>query len=857
MTNTTPPTSPIPKPKKRKYSRGGCKECKRRKMKCDETKPSCWQCSRLGKRCVYESHPGELPEKSLYADAQAYPSQPPYPDYHSHTHINQGYLPVAPPSMGAFPAEPIYYARNHPAKTPSETPISPLPGLSGSIPTLDKILNFGRTQAVSIYPNGHTSGPPNGYPPPIYLPSINPRPDGLPRPNFSRFTFQSPGLFAQPSPASSASEFLDFGLDDGALSSLFSNDEEMLFNANLLAHNLNDLVTMRLDEVQGGQDGKVVAEASLGTVPVVAGDHGESTRGAPEGIPQGAPLATPGMGKSPLGGTPPGMLEGTPPGVPNSDLLGTTSLGTPETLQWYCPGLAQNIPPSFLSLTGRHQTFFHHFYYDFATVALPFPAFQSRELNPIRDILLTYAAKEQYMLSAILACGARVSHRRTSRHEDNEAYCSYLSMCLETLAKILAEKKIGKNIESMLLTILLLTSENAASKSQAWRTHLRGAKDLLLKYFTLKAKPSVVLIFCKAWFALLETLAGLSNPWGGTLKLAHEFGLLSPMDKRETAALQKLQLVRKDGFNLLFGCTNETAALLGDLIKIMHRPLRSEEQSEAGAQLKAGQRPETNPEVDSETNSEEPEQMYSEITRLIAGLHRQLEFLVIHKSGVVPKSHPMYRKIMSDHLDEINGPSSDPVPASRSTFPQNSTRDSLSQTPMGNNLGSNSLAGLPLILPPTLPDIQLSPAATGVARLSEPVAYSWFDIAQQAYVNTALLTVYHRLLGMPKRHPVVQGLAKRVLSLMVFLDDPVPTKSYAPMMVQWSMFFTGQCCAEDSDRKRAEKFFRLLSELGAGSAGFILAKLRQTWDRDDRKQGGMEEETSAVDKVKEIDILTY
>ncbi|AAS53542.1 AFR171Wp [Eremothecium gossypii ATCC 10895] len=36
-----------------KYSKNGCSECKRRKVKCDETKPACWQCSHLGKRCVY------------------------------------------------------------------------------------------------------------------------------------------------------------------------------------------------------------------------------------------------------------------------------------------------------------------------------------------------------------------------------------------------------------------------------------------------------------------------------------------------------------------------------------------------------------------------------------------------------------------------------------------------------------------------------------------------------------------------------------------------------------------------------------------------------------------------------------
>lgn len=51
--------------KKRKYSKSGCHECKKRKVKCDEQKPECWQCSHLGKRCVYNQPSNGLPCKSV------------------------------------------------------------------------------------------------------------------------------------------------------------------------------------------------------------------------------------------------------------------------------------------------------------------------------------------------------------------------------------------------------------------------------------------------------------------------------------------------------------------------------------------------------------------------------------------------------------------------------------------------------------------------------------------------------------------------------------------------------------------------------------------------------------------------
>lgn len=47
---------PSPKKiKKRQYSRAGCTECKRRKVKCDEARPSCGICVKANKECVYPS----------------------------------------------------------------------------------------------------------------------------------------------------------------------------------------------------------------------------------------------------------------------------------------------------------------------------------------------------------------------------------------------------------------------------------------------------------------------------------------------------------------------------------------------------------------------------------------------------------------------------------------------------------------------------------------------------------------------------------------------------------------------------------------------------------------------------------
>lgn len=51
--STTVTQGPGPKRIRKSYSRNGCRECKRRKIRCPEEKPFCSTCVRLGKQCSY------------------------------------------------------------------------------------------------------------------------------------------------------------------------------------------------------------------------------------------------------------------------------------------------------------------------------------------------------------------------------------------------------------------------------------------------------------------------------------------------------------------------------------------------------------------------------------------------------------------------------------------------------------------------------------------------------------------------------------------------------------------------------------------------------------------------------------
>lgn len=99
-----------PKIKKRKYSRKGCKECKRRKIKCDESVPECFNCSRLKKLCVYpdirlpdlDDLERELPlTVKFYNPAAALPAK--LPSYQKGYFDRQDYLDNGPHSMPGPP----------------------------------------------------------------------------------------------------------------------------------------------------------------------------------------------------------------------------------------------------------------------------------------------------------------------------------------------------------------------------------------------------------------------------------------------------------------------------------------------------------------------------------------------------------------------------------------------------------------------------------------------------------------------------------------------------------------------------------------------------------------------------------
>lgn len=550
------------------YSKNGCKECKRRKIKCDEFinpppeairkinkqgRVACWQCTRLRKECEYPlkgekvarvSRKAMMEQKrqEAAANGDANPYGQALPGHGMNgLGINQGmnghmHAPalngLGQPGMnglnGSLTGQPVNggYGLNGYASQngPSYQGQSPLSG--------------GSTYQNGLYPQNAPSAPNslNGY---LYPHNAPAAPSA---PNFNGYGLnfqngQSNALngawdhkpIRLPTPvnrpeatssatASSTTEPPEH--DDQPLDGLAFYDQ---LDLTLLAADLNNLVLDMIYDVN--YEPKTDLE-----------------------------------------------LQPTPPTPTSEDNEGN-----------YYDYIPRNLPLGYIEVRKHtEKAFLHEFYREFANIILPFNAYDASArsfFNPARDILLKCAHKEPFLLAAVLAQGARSVFSKLANPDDEQAYYSYLLRCLKLLGPALGDAgknglALVSNIEAVLLTVLLLTSSNAVNAKQNWRPHLRGAKDLLLKHnknrpLTRKLK---VLIFCKYWFVSFEILAGLGLKLGGTVHVDEELDLLlNYADPYEVQVLTELGLILPNGFNLIGGYHNDCVPHLRDLIKLLNR----------------------------------------------------------------------------------------------------------------------------------------------------------------------------------------------------------------------------------------------------------------------------------------------
>ncbi|QPG75433.1 hypothetical protein FOA43_002787 [Brettanomyces nanus] len=539
----SPPSVPIPaettfpmksssrKPtKKRKYSRSGCLECKRRKIKCDEKKPECWNCRRLNKVCTYENlvkfnrarsftvnrsklvnFPVSAIEGSLSSASRLNNSSTVPPSTTSSVASSSEPFLERPSILVRDSSRQIPQSNNpstfqlpDPSQMVFNNPIIPvgeqnqinenlLNGASNVISDLnDMIQHFGFDFGTYSQHFDNNMFPAQRGSCRNSVPEISPVPASYPSENVVSNSPKSDENYVKRLTKTK----VDSPVREESQDECFAASSASVNSMALLASVADDSTYIIKSPTTPSTSAASTSAAST------------STTSSSSLVAYPSPPLFILMSDSPSRFEYLHVLNNT---INISDLVSLAKF-----FNWKLTSLHINYLKIFV--TKIHMNF------------LPFTT--SFLNNAYISCFLSQAKPAPHLLFALLAIAAKYKMYQVARtitdgdsqrekltyHRKFRSY--YLSSCLKSLSTIMHSKpQIFGNIESLLLTILVLASDCSGNKGSEWRAHLKGAKDLLLKY--CKFRPmSLALVIVWLWFYSMETLAGLTAYNGGTI---HDF----------------------------------------------------------------------------------------------------------------------------------------------------------------------------------------------------------------------------------------------------------------------------------------------------------------------------------------------
>ena len=458
-----------------------------------------------------------------------------------------------------------------------------------------------------------------------------------------------------------------------------------------------------------------------------------------------------------------------------------------------------NIKITAFRLGGVHDEYLRVFYNDCLDSIAPF--FQNQG-NPLRDILLSFARNESYLLSAILAVGASISHRTSGKQEDERNYCAYLSHCLSLLGEQFHnEANVLNKIEPIILTVMLLAWDCINTMNSQWRSHLKGVTDLFKKINA--GNSSKVLNVAKCWFKVIETFASISTGLGGSLYDDDLDVIFDPYDYQYVDSLKFLNVMTPlNEFNLLRGHKEDFDLVIRDVIRGLNyvRASREKErltnrQRERVAStvtlINYGLKYLKYSEASKNTNNEDNPLNFFKTQKILVEIDRQLEYEFINKTGIIPRdsqSHPDNSHIDDNAIDVVT------------------------------------------------------------LRSGETIAVSWYDISHQTQVLCFLMIVLLNFLGIPKESVLLQQVVKRLMSFFKFLDSDNPPRNARTCYSNFAVLYAGLHAVDEETRDMVRRYYEVNGKTSRRLTDYNLSRLERVW------YGKPDDEPDNLD---DQDILTW
>ncbi|CAX42598.1 lysine biosynthesis regulatory protein, putative [Candida dubliniensis CD36] len=725
-TTTTTTTKPIKKViKKSKYSRGGCAECRRRKIKCDELKPYCHNCTRLNKICVYPTKPKfkfETP-KTTFNNA-------------NNNNMNADQASHNGNSVSYQFLDDKYNSRNLPIYfNDNETNRRLLNGSNGN-----NTSSLQQQNGMSFMETNNL-GPLPAPPPP---PPLHPQPTK----KFKISDMLSPDNDNHSNTNSNNRNAYDFiNMDYYNWDTLPITDLQNLFDdASLLVQDSLGLFTAFENEL------------AIGPIGQDENDNGDNHNNDFQ-----LPVLDSSSDKISSSNSPSATLSPSSFGIPRK-LLSNKKLIEKTLLVHDIQG------PHKIYLDQLTKTKLSYHVYPFA---------ESIETNQVLRILLQYSLDSPYLLTAILATSATFQFIETRQLIHKEHQFKYTNISLKYLSEAFPQesnkdnhnsgdtnndngnfKMMTKDIEKLLLTILVLTLNFTALayfqrnnpdgstgissvNKNNWKIHLRGVKDLLLKYSKLAHAHSNNqqyitdgLALAKTWFFAIESVAELNDPLGGTIKYSTK-NISSHVD------------IIKTNQNVL-DCSDSSRLWVETGYFN-----RGKNQDYHDALYRIGMV--TNPNLPISTQFNMFLGFSIDVVKLIDEMTKSLDLLRENKPGQLSGTcianifTLISRARNNDIVPKVNKETF-VIPKESIGHPEYKEFDKL-------------------VLPKSCYTHEIiNDNTTGT---KETIYYSWYDWSEQLHIDSVYMKLFHikGLMKLPRDHPLVQELKGKVLTSMFFLKD--------------------------------------------------------------------------------------
>lgn len=600
-----------PSIKKRKYSRGGCMECKRRKMKCDEGKPFCFNCTRLKKECIYQHKQKFRFENVNGDDEKANETDKHLTPMNIHSNPSDISTNESPPTnVQSIQTNPMFLQNAKHISLRYHNPIHNDSKVLAQNESNVRLQSKGSTSPnvpfpLLAYPTTQNMPMPQiSYDKSIHVPfpekhqspyaEKSPYSDKSPyseKSSYSEKTATIPYIekpmfdktilsYDEKSPLQQTNHEKSMHLDkkttfknaisdiltptnpspeltDPSLVNYDVNDVRNLFDeASLLVHDINDLLSLDISEQMIGMAPEKKSHSNhissdihshqiypeslshqissetrpspynLQTIQPHTGSTGSVTSECSTRLAGSETFENHNFRLEDLTSNITGTIEmPRPRDIPGTDvdvLVSNTDLINEVILRNNLSG------PHVKYLSVLTTTDLSYHLYPFAS---------SIESNEVVKLLLNYLVSCPYLLTSLLAISATFQYNQSGNKVHESSRNKYISLCIRLLSDAFAktnsdDKRFGNilvsHIEKLVLTVLVLTSNFSATSDSSkdilslWKTHLRGAKDLLINYESITSSETASfmsggLALAKTWFFAMEALAGLCCSLGGTL----------------------------------------------------------------------------------------------------------------------------------------------------------------------------------------------------------------------------------------------------------------------------------------------------------------------------------------------------